>query len=93
MKNWYKTSQATDIDDLMLKGWGAANQLPENNYARKAWDIAFRIAKAATPEQKDIAIRELKNAAQQVLQELWKTKRIKNPNTQEYARKLQNILK
>jgi len=91
----YQISEVKDngeMDHLMLAGWGVANQLPIDNYARKGWDVAFRIAKSATIEQRDIAMRVLKDAAKVLLKELWKTKTILNPKVKEYYDKLNGIL-
>jgi hypothetical protein len=72
------------VDDLVLAGWAVANQLEEGNYARRAWDVAFRIWKAATIKQRDIAIRELKNAGKVLVKELWKTGIISDPEVKKY---------
>ena len=80
------------IDSLMLKGWGVANQLDLNNYARKGWDVAFRIARAATRKQRDIAIRELRSAAKVLIEELWKLGLIANPHVKKYADDLSDVL-
>lgn len=80
------------IDNLMLKGWGVANQLDSNNYARKGWDVAFRVAMAATRKQRDIAIRELRSAAKVLLEELWKLGLITDPHVKKYADELRDVL-
>jgi len=80
-----------NIDDLMLAGWGVANQLPEDNYVRKGWDVAFRIAKAADKEHPDIAIKQLSDAGKLLIKEMWKTQSITSENMK-YVNKLNQTL-
>lgn len=85
-----------EIDDLMFSGWGVANQLDiadmRSRCVRKAWEVAFRIARAATREQRDIAIRELRDAAEKLLKELWRTGKITDPSVKEFADELRSVL-
>lgn len=78
-----------ELDDLMIAGWGVANQLDQNNYVRKGWDVAFRIAKASTPEQRETAINVLRDAATKLIKELVSNT---DPTIKRYVNELIEVL-
>lgn len=87
---------AASLDDFLLAGWGAANQLPETNYVRKSWSVIARIFSAATPEQlstvEALNIEELKDAGKSVLEELWNLGLMRIPSVNRYTHKLSELL-
>ena len=59
------------MDNLMLAGWEVANRLSPEDFVRKGWDVAFRIAKNIRNDSpvnhRNTAIKELKDAAEALL--------------------------